>query len=439
LWPTIVAHPGVAIAPTHDHSHAHPAHEAHHAPPPASRQVRWLVGLVLAPFVAATLAGLILLWPAEPASAPAAGQPRVDGTVLEVRGPPCPPPAHEADGADRADEAGPQDCPGASVRLNSGERAGAVATAAVPEGAQAPQFRPGDRVVLSFAPAAPDELQYEIVDFQRGRPLALLAAGFAVAVVLFGRMRGLAALIGLGVTFAVLLLFVLPAMLAGASPLLVAIVGAAAMMLVALYLTHGVSARTTVAVIGTLTSLVLTGLLAALAIGASRLTGLGSEEAAALGSLVAGVDLRGLLLAGVIIGSLGVLDDVTVTQAEAIWALRAADPALGARRLYRAGIRIGRAHVASTVNTLVLAYAGASLPLLLLFSASAQSASSVVTSEFVAQEVVRSLAGALGLIAAVPLTTGLAAAVAVRDSAHQARPPARRSRGGRGPRRARRR
>jgi uncharacterized membrane protein len=406
----MVAHPRADIAPAHDHG----------APPPVASHVRWLLGLVLAPFVAVGLAGLIALWPPGQAGPRIDSQPRVDGTVVEVRGPPCP------------NGAGAQPCPAASVRLTAGDRAGTVVTAAVPEGPHAPRLAPGDRVVLLFAQAAPEGMQYEVVDFQRGLPLAVLAGAFALAVVALGRMRGLAALAGLVVTFAILLLFVLPAILAGSNPLLVAIVGSAVIMLVALYLTHGISARTTVAVIGTLASLVLTGLLAALAIRTSRFTGLATEEAAALGSFVAGVDLRGLLLAGVIIGSLGVLDDVTVTQATAVWEIRRADPTLRAPGLYRAAMRIGRAHVASTVNTLVLAYAGASLPLLLLFSASSQSANGVLTSEYVAQEVVRSLAGGLGLIAAVPVTTALAALVATRDA------PRRRSRGARRAHRARR-
>jgi uncharacterized membrane protein len=408
----MVAHPRGRHAPgAPAHGHSVPAHDHDRPPQPATRRVRWLLGLALAPLVVGALVGIVALWPPSEAARPSVdSQPRVAGTVLVVRDQPC--------GA--GESHGGQPCPAATVRLDEGDRAGAVVTASVPEGAHAPTLGPGDRVVLLFAPGAPADLQYEVVDFQRGRPLALLAAAFAVAVVALGRLRGIAALAGLAVTFAVLMLFVLPAILAGGSPLPVAIVGAAAIMLVALYLTHGLSARTTVAVIGTLASLVLTGLLAAAAIQTSRFTGLGTEEAATLGAVVANVDLRGLLLAGVIIGSLGVLDDVTVTQASAVWELRHADPSLGARGLYQASMRIGRAHVASTVNTLVLAYAGASLPLLLLFSASALPAQTVLTSEFVAQEVVRSLAGALGLIAAVPVTTALAALVAT-----QGRPRAR--------------
>jgi uncharacterized membrane protein len=141
---------------------------------------------------------------------------------------------------------------------------------------------------------------------------------------------------------------------------------------------------------------------------------LASEEASFLGATQTQLNLRGLLLAGVVIGSLGVLDDVTVTQAAAVWELRAANLDYGIRELYRAGVRIGREHIASTVNTLVLAYAGASLPLLILFTISGRGVADTLTSEVVATEVVRSLVGGIGLVASVPVTTGVAALVAVR-------------------------
>ena len=182
-------------------------------------------------------------------------------------------------------------------------------------------------------------------------------------------------------------------------------------MFIVLYLTHGPSVATSVAVLGTLASLVLTGLLAAAATAALHLTGFGNEEASLLSVYLGGVDVRGLLLAGIVIGTLGVLDDVTVTQAVTVSELAAADPSQRASGLYLAGTRVGRAHIASTVNTIVLAYAGVSLPLLLLIVISGQPASTVLTSEFLAQEVVRSVAGTVGLVAAVPITTGLAALV----------------------------
>ena len=228
-------------------------------------------------------------------------------------------------------------------------------------------------------------------------------------------MAGLAALGALVVGFAVLLLFVLPAILDGRSPLAVAVVGSRVIMFAVLYLTHGLSARTSTAVLGTLVSLALIGALGAGFTAAARLTGLDDQATALVASLGSGVDARGLLLAGMIIGALGVLDDVTVTQTSAVWELRRANPLLGARALFRSAMRIGRDHVASAVNTLVLAYAGASLPLLLLFSLSGRSLGEVATSQDVATEIVRTLVGSIGLVASVPVTTAVAALVASRE------------------------
>lgn len=214
---------------------------------------------------------------------------------------------------------------------------------------------------------------------------------------------------GLGLSLLVVTLFVLPALLAGSNALLVALVGSAAVMFTVLYLAHGVRVQTSIAVLGTLASLLLTVVLAEVFVRASSLTGLGSDETGLISATVGTVDLRGLLLAGIVIGSLGVLDDVTVTQSSAVWELHLANPAASARELYRSGIRIGRDHIASTVNTLVLAYVGASLPLLVVYSLAGSQLQDVLTSEVVAQEVVRTLVGSIGLVAAVPLTTMLAA------------------------------
>jgi uncharacterized membrane protein len=195
----------------------------------------------------------------------------------------------------------------------------------------------------------------------------------------------------------------------------VAVVGASVIMFAVLYLTHGLSARTSTTVLGTLVSLALIALLSAVFSAFARLTGLDDTTASLIGTLGVPVDARGLVLAGVIIGALGVLDDVTVTQTSAVWELRAANPTLGPRALFAAGMRIGRDHVSSAVNTLVLAYAGASLPLLLLFTVAAQGPGTVLTSQDVATEVVRTLVGSIGLVAAVPITTALAAVVASRE------------------------
>lgn len=270
-------------------------------------------------------------------------------------------------------------------------------------------------MVVAYAPDAPRDLQYSVVDVNRKLPLAVLAGIFAVAVVVVGRMRGLFALVALAVSFGVLTLFILPAILQGSNPLLVAVVGASAIMLIALYMCHGLSARTSVAVLGTLVSLLLIGLLGSVFVDWAFLSGNTDDNTGLIHGLYPDIDMSGLLLAGVIIGSLGVLDDVTVTQTSAVWELHQADPSMGSRALYRAAIRIGRDHIASVVNTLVLAYAGAALPLLLLFSIANSSMGSVANSELVAEEIVRTLVGSIGLVASVPVTTALAALVVSAD------------------------
>jgi len=164
-----------------------------------------------------------------------------------------------------------------------------------------------------------------------------------------------------------------------------------------------------VSLLGSLGSLGITGFLAWLFVGATNLTGLSDEDALFLVAGDASVDLQGLLLAGIIIGTVGVLDDVTVTQAAAVAEIHAADPTMSSTRLYRSALRVGRDHIGSTTNTLVFAYAGASLPLLLLFTQVQLDVSVALTSEIVAIEVVRSLVGGIGLVTSVPITTALAA------------------------------
>jgi uncharacterized membrane protein len=274
----------------------------------------------------------------------------------------------------------------------------------------------GDTVALSYVADNPPETQYAITDHLRGGQLWGLVVAFVLAVLAFGRWRGLSALLGLSLSFAIILGFVIPAILDGKPPLAVAIVGSAAIVLSVLYLTHGLGRTTTVAVAGTLVSLVLTGLLAVVAVDALKLTGAVDDSAIALGQLQ-GVDLRGLLLAGILIGSLGVLDDVTVTQAATVQELATANPDAGVGQLYRAATRVGRSHIASVINTIVLAYAGASLPLLVLVVSLDDPLGEILTDQLVATELVRSAVGTIGLIAAVPITTAAAAIVARRTSA----------------------
>lgn len=329
-------------------------------------------------------------------------------------------------------------CKKATVRVDTGKDKGRTFTEIV-QPDQSRQLHQGEKVVVAYEPSAPKDLQYSVTDVNRKFPMALLAGIFALAVVVVGRLRGVMALVALAVSFMVLTLFILPAILQGSNPLLVAVVGSSAIMLIALYMCHGLSARTSVAVLGTLVSLCLIGLLGSEFIDWAALTGNTDDNTGLIHGLYPSIDMSGLLLAGVIIGSLGVLDDVTVTQTSAVWELHEANPTMGWRGLYRAGIRIGRDHIASVVNTLVLAYAGAALPLLLLFSIAQSSVTTVANSELVAEEVVRTLVGSIGLVASVPVTTLLAALVvsADRPGTERVVPMETAARGGRGRRRKR--
>jgi uncharacterized membrane protein len=308
-------------------------------------------------------------------------------------------------------------CQTAQVLIQSGPDRGQIVSVDQLGQAGLPQLHAGDRVLLVRGTEGNGTVTYGFYDFQRGRPLAVIALVFAVLVILVGRWRGVGALLGLGITWLVMVKFVLPAILEGKDPLSVSITGAALIVLTVLFVAHGVSARTATAVLGTLISLLVVDVISRVTVHAAALTGLATEESQYLQSVVGDVRVQGLLLGGVVIGALGVLNDVTVTQSSSIWEIHAADPGLRPLTLYRSGMRVGRDHIASTVYTLVLAYAGAALPTLLLFTLAGQKLGRLVTSETIAEEVVRTLVGSIGLVLAVPLTTLLAAAVVTRGTA----------------------
>ncbi|MFE4256795.1 YibE/F family protein [Streptomyces sp. NPDC056910] len=428
----------------HGHSHSHgPA-------APVSKHLRKVIAAVLIPFSVAVVVGLVVLWPGGAPSHARTGvgfdRQTQQGTVTRVDKVDCrsvnasgDTPTGDTSTAEgrSAEQQAKGTCEKATVRVDGGKDTGHTFTEIVqPDSPR--QLHENQKVIVAYAPDAPKELQYSVTDVNRRLPMSLLAGIFALAVVVVGRLRGVMALVALAVSFMVLTFFILPAILQGSNPLVVAVVGASAIMLIALYMCHGPTARTSVAVLGTLVSLLLIGLLGSLFIGWAALTGNTDDSTGLIHGLYPSIDMSGLLLAGVIIGSLGVLDDVTVTQTSAVWELHQADPTMGRRGLYRAGIRIGRDHIASVVNTLVLAYAGAALPLLLLFSIAQSSVGTVANSELVAEEIVRTLVGSIGLVASVPVTTALAALVVSADrpgspSAAAAGP----ARGGRGRRRKR--
>lgn len=255
---------------------------------------------------------------------------------------------------------------------------------------------------------------YTFYEYQRGTPMLLLFLLFCAAVLTLGRWRGLGALAGLGVSLIVIVVFMLPSLLDGNNAVAVALVSASVIAFVALFLAHGPGIATVVALLSMFASLALTAFLAWIFVVTSKLTGFSDDATYLLVGIAEGLDVRGIVLAGVVIGSLGVLDDVIVTQVSSVWELKRADPTLGTMELFTPAMRIGRDHISSTVNTLFLAYAGASLPLLLLFTESAQSLSSVMTREIVATEMVRALVGSIGLVASVPISTWLAARVLTR-------------------------
>ena len=382
------------------------------APAPATavpRRVPLLLGLALGPFLIATAVGLVWLWPRH-------------GTVRTHRlGKPAPleyatvTETHTTGCA----TGGAAVCQDATIRVTSGPDAGQ--TVALPQAELGPgvaTLKRADHIVVGrVADRTSPRVYYYFADYQRGYPLAILALLFAIAVVVVARWRGLAALAGVGVAWLVLVRFAIPDLLDGRRPVAVALVASAAIMIPVLYLAHGLNIRTSTALLGTLASLGLTGILAAAFVAATHLSGLASEEATYLSTLAGNVSWSGLMLAGVVIGSLGALNDVTVTQASATWELHAANPRRPAAGLYQAGMRIGRDHIASSVYTLVLAYAGATLPLLILFALAGQPFHTVVTSETVAEELVRTLVGSIGLVASVPITTALAAFIVARGPA----------------------
>ncbi len=273
------------------------------------------------------------------------------------------------------------------------------------------RMKQGDTILLSHVRKIDGTDLFQFTDFIRQRPLLFLAIAFAIAVIAIGRIRGLTSFLGLIISFAVLLKYILPKIVAGYDPVVVAVSGSFAILLVTLYLAHGFSRKTTAAVIGTTISLVITAFLAKYFVDITRLSGFGSEDATTL-SMFPGVNLnlQGIFLAGIIIGALGVLNDVTIGQAACVFELQEANKNLSVGQLYKRALRVGQHHIASLVNTLILAYAGASLPLLLIFSISGGEPLSILLNrEMFASELVRTLVGSLGLVSAVPITTAVAA------------------------------
>jgi uncharacterized membrane protein len=363
--------------------------------------------LLLVPVGLATVVGLFVLWPS--------GEPTRAQQVAETYLPPGTTyPDARIVSVDTVDcstdpSAPPAECATAVVEVLDGEGAGDFQQIQLPPEVVAAGVEVGDKVVLTRDAGAQGGVAYAFYDYERDTPIIVLAVAFALVVGLVARLRGLASLVGLAFAFVVLLQFVLPGLLAEKSPTLVSLVGSAAIMFVVLYLAHGFSARTTTALVGTLFGLALVAVLGSIAVSAARLTGLTSEETVTLHGYDPTLNFSGLVLAGIVVAGLGVLNDVTITQASAIWQLREVSPEMTWRELYTRGMAVGRDHIASTVYTIVFAYAGAALPALLLIELYSQPLWTVLTSSALAEEVIRTLVGAIALVLAVPVTTAAGA------------------------------
>jgi uncharacterized membrane protein len=392
------------------HSHLHPHGDA----PPAAlapRTRRTLTVVVLAVLLAA-VAGVIATWPHDVPSASIsyAGAEQVRGQVTATEMRTCSP--------ELAEERLPDgtlpdsvECPEATVRVDGQE-----ITITVPASAYHAGLSAGDRVVLTrYPPEITGTEQFLWEDFDRRVPLAVVVGVFVVLTVAVGRRRGLAALVGLVLGGTAIAYYVLPALLTGENAVVVGLSAATAVMGVVIYLTHGLSTRTTVAYLGTVAGLLVTAVAAVLAVDSTRLSGLDDEGSYTLSLLAGSIDLRGVVLAGTLVAALGLLNDVTITQAAAVWEVRAADPRAGFRTLFAAGMRVGRDHLASTVYTVTFAYAGAALPTLLLVQLYDQPVGQLVNSATIAEELVRTSVGGIALALTVPLTTALAGALVLRS------------------------
>ncbi|RLV55788.1 YibE/F family protein [Aeromicrobium phragmitis] len=387
------------------HSHAH-TFEA-----PARPRLAKALAIVVGVIAVAAIAGMVALWP-NSGDVPQGGGPfsdesvtLVDATVESVEPFDCGSTGIGPDNTPMVEG----DCAQVTAATEDDESAEFTLDPTRYVGAG---MEPGDEIVLIEIAPPGQQVSYEFHDYQRGSQLLVMAIVFGVLVALIGRWRGLFAILGIGVTLLALVRFVLPALLAGGPALAIAIVGSTAIMLVVLYLAHGISIRTTAALFGTLFGIAFTALAGAFATGWAHLTGVGSEDDHLLVASAPEMSLSGVVAATMVIAGLGVLNDVTVTQASAVWEMRGLQPTAGPGQLFRSAMRIGRDHIASSVYTLVFAYAGSAMTVLLLITTYQQELLQVATTEQIGQEIVRTLVGAVGLVLAVPVTTAIAVALA---------------------------
>ncbi len=395
---------------TDTHTHHDEDRELTEADKNRHRKALRIMVVVLIPLLIWTIAGLIFLWPRDVESKidPGLANPPditfVTGKVTNITEISCEGLPGSVTGGST------QVCADLAVELTEGPEQGQNVQVAVSDTIYKSGVSIGQKLKLMRVPAESGQPPaYQFSDFERTLPLAVFALIFAVLVVVVARWRGFASLIGLAFAGFILIKFMFPALVSGSNPILIGLIGSAAIMFVVLYAAHGFSARTTTALLGTLFGLVLSAFLGWMATEWAHLTGVAAEDDYVLAATAPNMDLTSVVICGIIIAGLGVLNDVTITQASAVWELADADP--DRKRLFSRAMRIGRDHIASTVYTIAFATAGAVLPVLLLIVIYQRPLLDVVQTEQFAGEVIRTLVGSIGLILAVPLTTVIGVAV----------------------------
>lgn len=401
---------------SHSHSHGHAHREGPSRVAVAGGPLRVLIAFLVLSALA-TIVGLVALWPdtdavdelRDRAQYAAPGVTFEKATVVAVNTD-CP---GSDDGgtvpeADEDPTARPS-CGTLETILETGSDRGATVSVGVPTAVVDSGLGAGDTVRVLRVPGADGaEASYSFDDVVRLKPLWILWVAFVLVVAAVARLRGILALLSLGFGGAVLLKFMLPALLSGSSGLAVSLTGSAAIMFVVLYLTHGPSIRTSAALAGTLIGVGITAAIGQWAINGASLSGFADDSTALLSAYADDLSFQGLFTCALVVAGLGVLNDVTITQASAVWELREAAPELTRRELFSRGMRIGRDHIASTIYTIVFAYAGSALTVLLLLSLYDRPIFDLLSSESIAEEIVRTLASGIGLVLAVPVTTAIA-------------------------------
>ncbi len=402
------------------HSHSSSEHLSDTGPQPLvnpdelrhhQRALRILI-VVLIPLAIWTVVGLIAFWPGDISrhvnsdvagySVPGVTYPtaRITG-IKEIS---CEGLSGSTPGATDAR------CADVTSELLEGSDKGKAVTVPMTAAIYSSGVKVGQVIKLVRVPPAGDQpAQYQFSDFQRSTPLLVMALIFALVVIVVARWRGFAALIGLGFAGFILVTFMFPALIAGSNPLMVGLIGSSAIMFVALYAAHGFSARTTTALVGTLFGLILIALLGYVTTKWAHLSGVAAEDDYVLAAAAPDLRLTSVVICGIIVAGLGVLNDVTITQASAVWEL--ADQGATHKHLFSRAMRIGRDHIASTVYTIAFATAGASLSVFLLIKVNNRPALDVLLTERFAAEVLSILVGSIGLVLAVPLTTAVGVAV----------------------------